>query len=69
MPVDSLLAAAIPTRPICRRMDGPAVNETMRTRSGWQHAREITADVLIATALIWTLPLLLGAVVAVLSLL
>jgi hypothetical protein len=35
--------------------------------SGWRHAREITADLLIATALIWTPPLLLGAVVAVLA--
>jgi hypothetical protein len=33
--------------------------------SGWRHAREITADLLIATALIWAPPLLLGTVVAV----
>ena len=37
----------------------------VRTPSGWRHAREITADLLIATALIWAPPLLLGAVVAV----
>ena len=35
--------------------------------SGWRHAREITSDLLIATALIWTLPLLFGAVAAVLT--
>jgi hypothetical protein len=38
---------------------------TVRTPTGWGHAREITADLLIATALIWAPPLLLGAVVAV----
>lgn len=32
-----------------------------------QRAREIASDLLIATALIWTLPLLFGAVVAVVS--
>ena len=35
--------------------------------SRWQHARTVVADLLIATALIWTLPLLLGVVVAVVS--
>jgi hypothetical protein len=39
----------------------------MTTPSGWRHAREITSDLLIATALIWTAPLLLGAVVALLT--
>ena len=34
------------------------------TRSWWQRAREVVSDLLIATALIWTLPLLLGAGVA-----
>ena len=38
-----------------------------RTPSGWRHALEIVSDLLIATALIWTLPLLLGATVAILS--
>lgn len=42
---------------------------TVRTPSGWRRAREIAADLLIATALLWTLPLLLGAAVALLSLL
>ena len=32
------------------------------THSGWRRVREIAADLLIATAIIWTLPLLLGAV-------
>ena len=44
-----------------------ATVSTDRPYSRWRHAREIAADLLIATALIWTLPLLLGAVVAVLS--
>jgi hypothetical protein len=35
------------------------------TYRGWRRAREIASDLLIATALIWTLPLLLGAVNAV----
>jgi hypothetical protein len=35
--------------------------------TGWRHAREIASDLLIATALIWTLPLLFGAAVAVLT--
>jgi len=39
----------------------------VRRPSGWRHAREITADLLIATALIWIPVLLLGAVVAVLT--
>ena len=38
------------------------------TRSRFGRAREITADLLIATALIWALPLLLGAIVAVTTL-
>ena len=33
-------------------------------RSRFRRAREITADLLIATAIIWALPLLLGIVVA-----
>jgi hypothetical protein len=40
------------------------VIEAVRIRSRWRHAREITADLLIATALIWAPALLLGAVVA-----
>jgi hypothetical protein len=40
------------------------VNQTVRAPSEWRHARGIAADLLIATALIWTPPLLLGAVVA-----
>jgi len=32
--------------------------------SPWQRAWEVVSDLLIATALIWTLPLLLGAGVA-----
>jgi len=35
--------------------------------TGWRHAREITSDFLIATALIWALPLLFGAAAAVLT--
>ena len=31
------------------------------THSGWRRLGEIASDFLIATALIWTLPLLLGA--------
>jgi hypothetical protein len=38
-------------------------------QSRWRHAWEITSDLLIATALIWTLPLLLGALGAVVNLL
>ena len=37
--------------------------------SGWRRVREIASDLLIATALIWTLPLLLGAVNAIARLL
>jgi hypothetical protein len=37
------------------------------TPSRWQRGRTLAADLLIATALIWTLPLLLGAVVAVVT--
>ena len=48
-------------------LDGPAMSQIMGKPTGWRHAREITADLLIATALIWTPPLLLGAVVAVLT--
>jgi hypothetical protein len=36
----------------------------VRTRSWFGRAWEITSDLLIATALIWALPLLLGALVA-----
>jgi 2-hydroxychromene-2-carboxylate isomerase len=39
------------------------------THVGWRRVREIAADLLIATALIWTLPLLLGAVSAIAGLL
>jgi len=46
-----------------------ALQSTVRPYSRWRQAREIAADLLIATALIWTLPLLLGAAVALLSLL
>ena len=35
------------------------------THRGWRRLREIAADLLIATALIWTRPLLLGAMKAV----
>ena len=35
------------------------------THSGWRRLWEVASDLLIATALIWTLPLLLGAVQAV----
>ena len=38
-------------------------------RSRLAQAREISADLLIATALIWSLPLLLGAVGALVRLL
>jgi hypothetical protein len=38
-------------------------------RSGWQRARGIAFDLLIATVLLWTLPLLLGAVGALVGLL
>lgn len=34
------------------------------TRSWLSHAWEITSDVVIATAVIWTLPLLVGAAAA-----
>ena len=39
-----------------------------RPRS-WGRVWEVASDLLIATALIWTLPLLLGAVAALLGLL
>lgn len=39
------------------------------THRGWRRLREIAADLLIATALIWTLPLLLGAMNAVVRIL
>jgi hypothetical protein len=39
------------------------------THSGWRRLREVASDLLIATALIWTLPLLLGAVQAIATLL
>ena len=39
----------------------------LQKRSGWPHAREITSDLLIATALIWALPLLFGAAAALLT--
>ena len=42
---------------------------TVVTRSGLSRAREAAADLLIATALVWSLPLLLGITVALLTLL
>jgi hypothetical protein len=39
------------------------------TYSRWRRLREVASDLLIATALIWTLPLLLGAVNAIATLL
>jgi hypothetical protein len=39
------------------------------TYSGWRRLWEVASDFLIATALIWTLPLLLGAVNAIARLL
>ena len=42
---------------------------TVVTRSGLSRAREVAADLLIATALVWSLPLLLGITVALLTLL
>ena len=39
------------------------------THSGWRRLWEVASDLLIATALIWTLPLLLGAALAVARLL
>ena len=39
------------------------------THRGWRRTREVASDLLIATALIWTLPLLLGVVAAVAGLL
>ena len=39
------------------------------THRGWRRTREVASDLLIATALIWTLPLLLGAMNAVVQLL
>ena len=37
--------------------------------SGLRHTWEVTSDLLIATALIWTLPLLLGGLAALFRLL
>ena len=37
----------------------------LSSRSWWQRARDVVSDLLLATALIWALPLLLGAGVAV----
>ena len=48
-------------------LDGSVVNQMVGRPSGWRHAREITADLLIATALIWIPVLLFGAVVAVVT--
>lgn len=39
------------------------------TRRGWRRTWEVASDLLIATALIWTLPLLLGVMNAVIRLL
>jgi hypothetical protein len=38
-------------------------------RSRWEQAWDVLSDLLIATALIWTLPLLLGAGAALIKLL
>lgn len=45
-------------------LPSPTVND-----SWFGRAREVACDLLIATALIWTLPLLLGAAVALVQLL
>ena len=37
--------------------------------SGWRQVWDVTSDLLIATALIWTLPLLLGAARALVNVL
>jgi hypothetical protein len=42
-----------------------AAESPVLTRSWFGRAWEITSDLLIATAIIWALPLLLGVVVAV----
>jgi len=42
---------------------------TVVTRTGLGRAREVAADLLIATALVWSLPLVLGIIVALLTLL
>jgi hypothetical protein len=39
------------------------------TQSGWRRVRAVVSDLLITTALIWTLPLMLGVVNAVARLL
>ena len=41
----------------------------MATRTWFSRASEVTADLLIATVLAWSLPLLLGVTVALLTLL
>ena len=46
----------------------PAAESPVLTRSWFGRAWEITSDLLIATAIIWALPLLLGIVVAVVGL-
>jgi hypothetical protein len=46
---------------------GSAVLTAVPRPSGWRHAREITADLLIATALIWVPAVLFGIGAAVLT--
>jgi hypothetical protein len=41
----------------------------LRAKTRLTRTREVIQDVLIATAVIWTLPLLLGAIVALITLL
>ena len=46
-----------------------SVSQSPTTISGPRRAWEVVSDLLIATALIWSLPLLLAAIAAVLKLL
>lgn len=41
---------------------------TLVNRSRWAQAWDVLSDLMIATALIWTLPLLLGAAAALIKL-
>ena len=52
-----MLVAGLPEMPT-------AAESPVPTRSWFGRAWEITSDLLIATAIIWALPLLLGALVA-----
>jgi hypothetical protein len=47
----------------------PALISPIVIRSGFGHAWDVASDVLMATALLWTLPLLLGAAAASIRLL